>query len=224
MLADWFHNTSEVIISGLASPTGYNNNIASPGANSALFNGHGVFDCSLTEPSGRCHNVSRPEIFLRPDVRTRLRWIGGSTHAMIRASIDEHPLSIIEADGTGVKGRMWPLAFEGTCADLLRSRAPSRVRLRRPEVQHRRHYHRGGRRTELLDARRHGHDLLGLQHDRCDADISLRCRMLKTRQALPPDSLPSASSTPTGRHRRGRRPRKIGPTSASPASASTRTE
>ncbi|KAI9623707.1 hypothetical protein H4Q26_014434, partial [Puccinia striiformis f. sp. tritici PST-130] len=74
-------------------------------ANSALINGVGIFNCSFATPGSRCQTPPKPlEITLPPDQKTRFRLIQAGSHAMFWFSADQHLLSVVEADSTGVTG------------------------------------------------------------------------------------------------------------------------
>lgn len=94
------HSISTVIDDALATPQGYHSEKAAPPADGALINGVG--QCS--QPG--CHNSPPPvEFVFPPNTRTRIRLVNGGNHAMFNVSMDQHPLKVIEADGTGVVGR-----------------------------------------------------------------------------------------------------------------------
>lgn len=70
----------------------------------ALINGVGQFDCIYADPGTTCQPTNGPlQIQVTANQRTRLRLIQAGSHAMFRVSIDDHPLTVIEADSTGVK-------------------------------------------------------------------------------------------------------------------------
>ncbi|PLW47165.1 hypothetical protein PCASD_02319 [Puccinia coronata f. sp. avenae] len=104
-ISDWYHNTSTVILNGTLSAAGYFGTQAAPSANSALINGVGIFNCSFATPGSRCRTPTRPlEITLPPNQRTRFRLIQAGSHAMFWFSADQHLLTVVEADSTGVTG------------------------------------------------------------------------------------------------------------------------
>ncbi|KAH9446165.1 hypothetical protein Pst134EB_023980 [Puccinia striiformis f. sp. tritici] len=104
-ISDWYHNTSTVILDGTLSASGYFGTQAAPSANSALINGVGIFNCSFATPGSRCQTPPKPlEITLPPDQKTRFRLIQAGSHAMFWFSADQHLLSVVEADSTGVTG------------------------------------------------------------------------------------------------------------------------
>ncbi|EGG01109.1 multi-copper oxidase laccase-like protein [Melampsora larici-populina 98AG31] len=102
---DWYHNMSTTILEGQLSAAGYQGSLAAPSPNSALFNGIGYFNCSLSEHGSNCKQQNQIlELRVSENEKTRIRLIGAGTHALFRFSADNHPLKVIEADATGVNG------------------------------------------------------------------------------------------------------------------------
>ncbi|EGG08312.1 multi-copper oxidase laccase-like protein [Melampsora larici-populina 98AG31] len=103
---DWYHDRmSTVMLNALMSPQRYRGSWAAPSPNSALVNGIGYFHCAYAEEGSVCEQSNiKLELKVAPNEKTRLRLIDGAAHAMFRFSADGHPLTIIEADATGVKG------------------------------------------------------------------------------------------------------------------------
>jgi len=105
MLTDWYHNTSSEIVHEMLSEAGHIGTPAAPGANSALINGVGEWNCSFATKSERCQQVtSPPEFTFRAGDKIRFRLINAGVHAMFFYSVDEHTLNITEADSTGIYG------------------------------------------------------------------------------------------------------------------------
>ncbi|PLW16166.1 hypothetical protein PCANC_19095 [Puccinia coronata f. sp. avenae] len=105
MLNDWYHNTSSDIVKRMLSEAGYAGTPAAPGANSALINGVGEWNCSLATRTQRCEQVaSPPEFIIAAGEKIRFRLINAGVHAMFFYSVDEHTLNITEADSTGIYG------------------------------------------------------------------------------------------------------------------------
>ncbi|KNZ54171.1 hypothetical protein VP01_301g2 [Puccinia sorghi] len=105
MLTDWYHNTSSEIVHEMLSEAGHVGTPAAPGANSALINGVGEWNCSYATKSERCQQVtSPPEFTFRAGDKIRFRLINAGVHAMFFYSVDEHTLNITEADSTGIYG------------------------------------------------------------------------------------------------------------------------
>ncbi|KAH9818044.1 multi-copper oxidase laccase-like protein [Melampsora americana] len=102
---DWYHNMSTTILDGQLSAAGYQGSLAAPSPNSALLNGIGYFNCSLSEPGSICKQQNKIlELRVSENEKSRIRLIGAGTHALFRFSADNHPLKVIEADATGVDG------------------------------------------------------------------------------------------------------------------------
>ncbi|EGG02257.1 multi-copper oxidase laccase-like protein [Melampsora larici-populina 98AG31] len=103
-IADWFHDQSTAILAGQLSAAGYKNTTAAPSPNSALINGVGQFNCQYADAGDICGPNTGPlQIQVEPKQRTRLRLIQAGSHAMFRVSVDNHPLTVVEADSTGVQ-------------------------------------------------------------------------------------------------------------------------
>ncbi|OAV97516.1 hypothetical protein PTTG_11819 [Puccinia triticina 1-1 BBBD Race 1] len=106
VVSDWYHDTSTFILGEQLSTRGYNGSFAAPSPNSAILNGVGYFDCQRYAPGAQCQTRSQPlELLVKPNSKTRLRFIQSSSHALFRISVDNHPLDIIEADATPVQNR-----------------------------------------------------------------------------------------------------------------------
>ncbi|KIY35982.1 Cu-oxidase [Cryptococcus gattii E566] len=65
----------------------------------------GRTNCTATG-SPSCTNPPFPEIPVPVNSRIRLRFISGSSHVFYRMSLDNHPLEVVETDGTAVYGPM----------------------------------------------------------------------------------------------------------------------
>ncbi|KAK7903304.1 hypothetical protein LTR67_001322 [Exophiala xenobiotica] len=100
LLQDWYHDYSEALIPGyLAS----DNENAEPVPDNGLIQGTNFFNCSsLDANSGySCSDNSSRAIFtVEQGKRYRYRLINTGAFATFEFSVDNHPLSIIEADGT----------------------------------------------------------------------------------------------------------------------------
>ncbi|KAI9600807.1 hypothetical protein H4Q26_000600 [Puccinia striiformis f. sp. tritici PST-130] len=89
----------------MLSEAGYFGTPAAPGANCALINGVGQWNCSLATTTQQCNQVtSPPEFTVTAGQRIRFRLINAGVHAMFFFSVDEHMLNITEADSTGIYG------------------------------------------------------------------------------------------------------------------------
>nr|AXA19830.1 laccase [Cryptococcus neoformans var. neoformans] len=102
-ITDWMHDNSEIIIAALATPEGYKGNIAPPQGDAILINRRGQTNCTATGSSS-CFYPPPPEIQVPVNCRVRLRFISATAHPMYRISIDNHPMEVVEADGTAVYG------------------------------------------------------------------------------------------------------------------------
>ncbi|WVQ90651.1 hypothetical protein IAS59_004432 [Cryptococcus gattii] len=102
-VTDWMHDDSETIVNALLSPEGYRGSTGAPQGDSVLINGLGRTNCTATG-SPSCTNPPFPEIPVPVNSRIRLRFISGSSHVFYRMSLDNHPLEVVETDGTAVYG------------------------------------------------------------------------------------------------------------------------
>lgn len=103
-LGDWMHDQSEVIIDNeknLFKPYRGLPFVAEPDA--ALINGVGQSDCDRAQRGVPCGVNPPAEIWAEQGKRVRLRLINHAGHALIRFSIDNHVLTVIEADDTPIE-------------------------------------------------------------------------------------------------------------------------
>ncbi|EIM91340.1 uncharacterized protein STEHIDRAFT_152988 [Stereum hirsutum FP-91666 SS1] len=103
---DWYHEQAANIVTELLSVDGYDGTAAAPSPQSGLLNGEGMFNCSAIADtdSTECTDTSYPEITVTANAKTRFRLINGGSHAQFWFSVDNHTLSVVEADGTVVSG------------------------------------------------------------------------------------------------------------------------
>lgn len=103
-LGDWMHDQSQVIIDeekNMFKPYRGIPFVAEPDA--ALINGVGQSDCNRAQRGVPC-GVNQPaEIRASQGKRVRLRLINHGGQALIRFSIDNHVLTVIEADDTPIE-------------------------------------------------------------------------------------------------------------------------
>ncbi|KAF8607343.1 hypothetical protein BDV93DRAFT_520212 [Ceratobasidium sp. AG-I] len=85
-----------------ATATATATTIAAPSPNSAMFNGHGTWDCATYGNSSSCFTQTPLEIQVVPNKKYRFRLINSASHAMFWYSIDGHTLNVTEADDTGI--------------------------------------------------------------------------------------------------------------------------
>ncbi len=103
LLQDWYHDFSTVNLGNYLVP---NNENSEPIPDNGLINGFNVFNCSLYDASaGRtCYDNNTYTVFsLAANTRTRFRIINTGAFAEFTLSVDNHSLSVIEADGTLVQ-------------------------------------------------------------------------------------------------------------------------
>ncbi|GAA6020611.1 hypothetical protein JCM8202_006323 [Rhodotorula sphaerocarpa] len=107
-LQDWYHDMSDTIVDALLSPQGSNHTFIAPSPKSGLINGAGIYDCSQASRDRACDQKTQrdlPELVFPPNKRIRLRFIYAGAHPEMFVSVDEHVLSVIEADDCPV----WPV-------------------------------------------------------------------------------------------------------------------
>ncbi|KAG8702309.1 laccase, multicopper oxidase, benzenediol:oxygen oxidorectuctase, partial [Ceratobasidium sp. 423] len=102
---DWYHNTSAEIVAAMDTPQGYQGSQAAPPPVTALFNGYGTFNCEKFGTPETCFTQRPYELQVYPNKRYRFRLINTAAHAMMFYSIDNHPLTVVEADDTAVSSR-----------------------------------------------------------------------------------------------------------------------
>jgi len=99
VLSDWYHEQSPTLVQTYLAPGGNGNE---PIPDSGLINGKGRYDCALlTDPVQRaaCQpNAPRETFTFVPGRRYRLRLINTSAFTAFQFSIDQHSLTVIEAD------------------------------------------------------------------------------------------------------------------------------
>jgi FtsP/CotA-like multicopper oxidase with cupredoxin domain len=107
LVADWYHNTSALILDQLLSPAGYNNSFAAPSANSAILSGvSSTFNCSGRAPGDNvpCQSPAPISYTVNANTKTRFRLINAASHAFFRFEADGHLLTQVEADSVGITG------------------------------------------------------------------------------------------------------------------------
>lgn len=100
LVQDWYHDFSTVNLGNYLVPDNEN---SEPLPDNGLINGFNYFNCSLySADSGHTcfDNNTYAVLTLDPNTRTRLRLINTGAFAEFQLSIDNHTLSVIEADGT----------------------------------------------------------------------------------------------------------------------------
>ncbi|KAK9463448.1 multicopper oxidase-domain-containing protein [Lipomyces oligophaga] len=101
LIQDYYHDISFAYLEAYLAPDNEN---TEPVPDNGLINGGNFFNCSKT-PDNTCYqNISsRAYIELQENKKHRLRIINVGSFAEIEFSIDSHPLSLVEADGSTVK-------------------------------------------------------------------------------------------------------------------------
>ncbi|KAK9382773.1 Cupredoxin [Kockiozyma suomiensis] len=101
LIQDWYHGVS---FGYLPEYLASNNENTEPTPDNGLINGANFFNCSL-KPDDTCYQAeSKRELFnFERDKTYRLRVINVGSFAEIDFSVDSHPFTLVEADGTTVK-------------------------------------------------------------------------------------------------------------------------
>ncbi|TKA79112.1 hypothetical protein B0A55_02407 [Friedmanniomyces simplex] len=102
LVGDHYHELSSALLWQYLKPDMEN---VEPIPDSALLNGRTIRNCD-DFPQRECDNstakVGRPTLDLAPDENHRLRIINVGAFAEFQVQIDEHPVAVIEVDGTDV--------------------------------------------------------------------------------------------------------------------------
>lgn len=104
-LTDWQTDQSDVIVHRLHDlpGQGYRGSPVMGPPDSILINGVGQADCSKTQKGVRCIQKEKHRITAARGRRVRFRVIHTGSHALLRLSIDRHPLVVIEADDAAIQ-------------------------------------------------------------------------------------------------------------------------
>ncbi|RHZ82443.1 hypothetical protein Glove_109g296 [Diversispora epigaea] len=100
-VSDWYHSPSAPLLIQRTAPhyTGGN-----PYPDAALISGLGQYNCSAAPVGSHCNpNVPPPTYNVQKGKKYRFRIINTSAYSTLTFSIDNHPLKVIEAEGTPVK-------------------------------------------------------------------------------------------------------------------------
>ncbi|KAL7337621.1 multicopper oxidase-domain-containing protein [Rhodotorula toruloides] len=103
LLHDHYHRRSDEIVDGLLSAGGFNGSFVAPSPQSNVMNGAGLYDCSFAAANATCRQKTQrdlPELRFPPNQRVRLRFINEGAHPLQFVSVDEHELTLVEADFT----------------------------------------------------------------------------------------------------------------------------
>ena len=102
LLGDWYHRTGDQILSWYQSSFSRGDE---PVPDNALINGEQIYNCESSVRKINCdpERGTVPRYALDPSKRHRLRLINTGSLATIHFSIDNHILTVIEADGTNIE-------------------------------------------------------------------------------------------------------------------------
>lgn len=103
-LSDWNDYLSEFIVHRMHNYTeGYKGQGIPTQPDAILINGVGQRDCALAQPDAICLTTKPYELKGKIGSRIRLRLINPGAHGMVRFSIDQHVLQVIEVDDTPIE-------------------------------------------------------------------------------------------------------------------------
>lgn len=103
-LSDWMNDQSETIVHGITDETiGYRGSALPPDPDALLINGIGQSDCSRAQAGVLCQTTTPSITKVVSGRNVRLRLLNTGAHAMIRYSIDNHVLRLVEVDDTPVQ-------------------------------------------------------------------------------------------------------------------------
>ncbi|KAG0270935.1 hypothetical protein BGZ95_001345 [Linnemannia exigua] len=106
MLSDYYHTPSPTLVSWYLSPA---SDGSEPVPDNGLINGRNFFNCTLDPVSlfpthAPCHSNAPRSVFdFQPGLRYRIRIINAGSFADFQFSMDNHTLSVIEADGVDMQ-------------------------------------------------------------------------------------------------------------------------
>ncbi|CAG8526683.1 474_t:CDS:2 [Diversispora eburnea] len=100
-IGDWYHNTTSVLLPLRMAP-GYRG--PNPVPDAILISGAGQYNCSSPAAGKNCNSKVTPATYnVKKGKKYRFRIINTSAYAFFFFTIDNHPLKIIEVEGTPVK-------------------------------------------------------------------------------------------------------------------------
>ncbi|WOO80402.1 Laccase-2 [Vanrija pseudolonga] len=103
-LSDWMDDQSLVIDKGVSNLfSGYRGLPIVLAPDAILVNGVGQVNCGYVQKGVQCGQKRASEVYGAAGRRIRFRLINTGSHAMIRFSIDNHVLTVIEADDTAIQ-------------------------------------------------------------------------------------------------------------------------
>ncbi|RHZ48708.1 hypothetical protein Glove_543g76 [Diversispora epigaea] len=100
-ISDWYHSPSAPLLVQRTAPhyTGFN-----PYPDAALISGRGQYNCSSPAAGKHCNPNVKPATYnVQKGKKYRFRIINTSAYTYFTFSIDNHPLQVIEVEGTPVK-------------------------------------------------------------------------------------------------------------------------
>ncbi|CAG8596092.1 5991_t:CDS:2, partial [Diversispora eburnea] len=102
-LSDWYHSVSSELLAKRLAP-GYRGRNPIPDA--GLISGRGQYNCSAASSDAKCNSTSSQPIYkVVKDKKYRLRLINTSAQTYFFFSIDNHQMTLIEADGINIQSQ-----------------------------------------------------------------------------------------------------------------------
>ncbi|KAK4689611.1 hypothetical protein P7C73_g475, partial [Tremellales sp. Uapishka_1] len=97
-LSDWMHDTTDYVVNAILTNGSYHGSPA-PQGDAVLINGIGQQNC-FDQTSSSCDLSNHAEIQVPVGQKIRFRVLNHGSHELMRLSIDDHTLSVVEVDDT----------------------------------------------------------------------------------------------------------------------------
>lgn len=103
-VSDWYDDQSDTIVNGLHNlSTGYRGQPFATMPDSVLINGVGQTDCAKAQAGVKCTRTRPAVVHGRLGSKLKLRLINPGSESVIRVSVDQHVLQLVEVDDTPVR-------------------------------------------------------------------------------------------------------------------------
>lgn len=103
-MSDWYDDQSETIVNGLHNlSSGYRGQPFATRPDSVLINGVGQTDCAKAQAGVKCARTRPATVHARLGSRLKLRVVNPGSESLIRVSVDQHVLQLVEVVDTPVR-------------------------------------------------------------------------------------------------------------------------
>lgn len=103
-VSDWYDDQSDTIVAGLHNlSSGYRGQPFATMPDSVLINGVGQTDCTKAQVGVKCTRTRPATVHARLGSRLKLRLVNPGSESLIRVSVDQHVLQLVEVDDTPVR-------------------------------------------------------------------------------------------------------------------------